>query len=273
MNGAARRRHRRRADRDHLRHAERQGGASSRWRRCSRQRGVRLPVMISGTVTDASGRILSGQTVEAFWNSVRHARPLTIGLNCALGAALMRPTWPELSKLCDTYVCCLPQRRPAQPHGRHRLRRSARPTPSGLLEEFARAGLVNIAGGCCGTTPDHIRAIAAQKVARAGAARGARACRSRPACSAAWSRSTSTRNSLFVNVRRAHQRHGQQDVRPPDPRREIRRGAGRGAPAGRERRPDHRRQHGRGHAGFGGVHGAFPEPDRLRAGHRPRAGR
>src|SRR5690606_12992711 len=72
------------------------------------ERGVRLPVMISGTVTDASGRILSGQTVEAFWNSVRHARPVTIGLNCALGAALMRPYVAELSKICDTYICVYP---------------------------------------------------------------------------------------------------------------------------------------------------------------------
>ncbi|HEU0230695.1 MAG TPA: homocysteine S-methyltransferase family protein, partial [Burkholderiaceae bacterium] len=72
------------------------------------ERGVRLPVMISGTVTDASGRILSGQTVEAFWNSVRHARPITIGLNCALGAALMRPYIAELSKICDTYICVYP---------------------------------------------------------------------------------------------------------------------------------------------------------------------
>jgi len=84
-------------------------------------RGERLPLMISGTVTDASGRILSGQTVEAFWNSVRHARPVTIGLNCALGAALMRPYVAELSKICDTYVCVYPNAG-AQPDERNRVR-------------------------------------------------------------------------------------------------------------------------------------------------------
>ena len=125
------------------------------------QRGIRLPVMISGTVTDASGRILSGQTVEAFWNSVRHARPVTIGLNCALGAALMRPYVAELSKLCDTYVCVYPNAGLPNPMSDTGFDESPADTSS-LLEEFARAGLVNMAGGCCGTTPDHIRAIAAK---------------------------------------------------------------------------------------------------------------
>jgi len=123
------------------------------------ERGVRLPVMISGTVTDASGRILSGQTVEAFWNSVRHARPVTIGLNCALGAALMRPYIAELSKLCDTYVCVYPNAGLPNPMAETGFDETPADTSS-LLEEFARAGLVNMAGGCCGTTPDHIRAIA-----------------------------------------------------------------------------------------------------------------
>ncbi|SAI67795.1 B12-dependent methionine synthase [Bordetella ansorpii] len=123
------------------------------------QRGVRLPVMISGTVTDASGRILSGQTVEAFWNSVRHARPVTIGLNCALGAALMRPYVAELSKICDTYVCVYPNAGLPNPMAETGFDETPADT-SALLEEFARAGLVNMAGGCCGTTPDHIREIA-----------------------------------------------------------------------------------------------------------------
>ena len=127
------------------------------------ERGVRLPVMISGTVTDASGRILSGQTVEAFWNSVRHARPITIGLNCALGAALMRPYVAELSKICDTYICVYSNAGLPNPMADTGFDETPADT-SGLLEEFARAGLVNMAGGCCGTTPDHIRAIA-EKVA------------------------------------------------------------------------------------------------------------
>ena len=122
-------------------------------------RGERLPVMISGTVTDASGRILSGQTVEAFWNSVRHARPITIGLNCALGAALMRPYVAELSKICETYVCVYPNAGLPNPMSDTGFDELPADTSS-LLEEFARAGLVNMAGGCCGTTPDHIRAIA-----------------------------------------------------------------------------------------------------------------
>ncbi|ALM85061.1 methionine synthase [Bordetella sp. N] len=124
-------------------------------------RGVRLPVMISGTVTDASGRILSGQTVEAFWNSVRHARPVTIGLNCALGAALMRPYVAELSKICDAYVCVYPNAGLPNPMSDTGFDETPADT-SALLEEFARAGLVNMAGGCCGTTPEHIGAIAAK---------------------------------------------------------------------------------------------------------------
>ncbi|NYT84194.1 methionine synthase [Pollutimonas harenae] len=123
------------------------------------ERGVRLPVMVSGTVTDASGRILSGQTVEAFWNSVRHARPITIGLNCALGAALMRPYVAELSKICDTYVCVYPNAGLPNPMAETGFDETPQDTSS-LLEEFAQAGLVNMAGGCCGTTPEHIRAIA-----------------------------------------------------------------------------------------------------------------
>ncbi|HSN41969.1 MAG TPA: homocysteine S-methyltransferase family protein, partial [Burkholderiales bacterium] len=119
----------------------------------------RLPVMISGTVTDASGRILSGQTVEAFWNSVRHARPLTIGLNCALGAALMRPYIEELSQVCDTRICVYPNAGLPNPMSDTGFDETPEITSS-LLKEFAEAGFVNIAGGCCGTTPDHIRAIA-----------------------------------------------------------------------------------------------------------------
>lgn len=121
--------------------------------------GERLPIMISGTVTDASGRILSGQTVEAFWNSLRHAKPLTFGLNCALGAALMRPYIAELAKLCDTYVSCYPNAGLPNPMAETGFDETPDVT-SGLLKEFAQAGLVNLAGGCCGTTPEHIAEIA-----------------------------------------------------------------------------------------------------------------
>ncbi|MCC6070176.1 methionine synthase [Massilia sp. GCM10020059] len=119
----------------------------------------RLPIMISGTVTDASGRILSGQTVPAFWNSVRHAKPLTIGLNCALGAALMRPYAEELSKVADTYVCIYPNAGLPNPMSDTGFDELPADT-SALLREFADAGFINIAGGCCGTTPEHIKAIA-----------------------------------------------------------------------------------------------------------------
>ena len=123
--------------------------------------GVRLPLMISGTVTDASGRILSGQTVEAFWNSVRHAKPMTIGLNCALGAALMRPYIAELSKICDAAICVYPNAGLPNPMSDTGFDETP-PITSSLLKEFAEAGYVNIAGGCCGTTPAHIKAIAEQ---------------------------------------------------------------------------------------------------------------
>ncbi|GGI55295.1 methionine synthase [Oxalicibacterium solurbis] len=121
--------------------------------------GKRLPIMISGTVTDASGRILSGQTVPAFWHSVRHAKPLTVGLNCALGAALMRPYAEELSKIADTYVCIYPNAGLPNPMSDTGFDETPDVTSS-LLKDFAESGFVNVAGGCCGTTPDHIRAIA-----------------------------------------------------------------------------------------------------------------
>ncbi len=123
------------------------------------RRGRRFPVMISGTVTDASGRILSGQTVEAFWHSVRHARPLTVGLNCALGAALMRPYVEDLAGRADTFLCVYPNAGLPNPMSETGFDETPEVT-SRLLAEFAQAGFVNIVGGCCGTTPEHVRAIA-----------------------------------------------------------------------------------------------------------------
>ena len=121
--------------------------------------GERLPLIISGTVTDASGRILSGQTVTAFWHSVRHARPLAIGLNCALGATLMRPYIQELAKVAgDTFISCYPNAGLPNPMSDTGFDETPDVT-SRLLHEFAAEGLVNIVGGCCGTTPDHIGAI------------------------------------------------------------------------------------------------------------------
>ncbi len=124
------------------------------------QTGERLPVIVSGTVTDASGRILSGQTVGAFWHSVRHARPLAVGLNCALGAALMRPYIEELARVAgDTFVSCYPNAGLPNPMSETGFDETPE-TMSRLLEEFAKSGFLNIAGGCCGTTPQHIAAIA-----------------------------------------------------------------------------------------------------------------
>ncbi len=121
------------------------------------QCGQRLPLMISGTITDASGRTLSGQTAEAFWNSLRHARPLSFGLNCALGAAELRQYVAELSRVCDSFVSAHPNAGLPNAFGGYDE------TPQMLakaIREWGEAGIINIAGGCCGTTPEHIRAIA-----------------------------------------------------------------------------------------------------------------
>ncbi len=123
------------------------------------EKGVRLPVVISMTITDRSGRTLSGQTVEAFWISVAHARPLAVGINCALGAREMRPHVAELSRVADVFVSCYPNA--GLPNAFGEYDESAE-TTSALVRGFADEGLVNIVGGCCGTTPRHIRAIAAQ---------------------------------------------------------------------------------------------------------------
>jgi 5-methyltetrahydrofolate--homocysteine methyltransferase len=123
--------------------------------------GERLPILISGTVTDASGRLLSGQTVTAFWASVRHAQPLAVGLNCALGAALMKPYIQELARVAQgTYISCYPNAGLPNPMSETGFDETPEDT-SRLLHGFAAEGLVNIVGGCCGTTPDHIAAIGA----------------------------------------------------------------------------------------------------------------
>ena len=122
------------------------------------QRGRRWPVMISGTITDASGRTLSGQVTEAFWNSVRHAQPLLIGLNCALGAAEMRPYLAEISRIADCFVSCYPNAGLPNAFGEYD---EAPDETAAIVREFAESGLLNLLGGCCGTTPEHISAMAA----------------------------------------------------------------------------------------------------------------
>jgi 5-methyltetrahydrofolate--homocysteine methyltransferase len=120
------------------------------------ERGVDLPLIVSGTISDASGRTLSGQTTEAFWNSIRHARPAVVGLNCALGGKQLRPYVEELARVADTYVCAYPNAGLPNAFGGYDE------TPeqtAGILAEFAASGFLNMMGGCCGTTPDHIRAM------------------------------------------------------------------------------------------------------------------
>ena len=116
-----------------------------------------LPIWISGTITDRSGRTLSGQTVEAFWNSVKHARPFAIGLNCALGAELMRPHIAELARIADTLIAAYPNA--GLPNAFGEYDETADQTAC-MLREWAQSGIVNILGGCCGTTPDHVRHVA-----------------------------------------------------------------------------------------------------------------
>ncbi|MBB2895914.1 5-methyltetrahydrofolate--homocysteine methyltransferase [Pseudomonas sp. AS2.8] len=119
--------------------------------------GIELPIMISGTITDASGRTLSGQTTEAFWNSVRHAQPLSVGLNCALGAKELRPYVEELATKADTFVSAHPNAGLPNAFGEYD---ESPAQMAAVVEEFAASGLLNIVGGCCGTTPAHIQAIA-----------------------------------------------------------------------------------------------------------------
>ena len=121
------------------------------------ERGRRWPLIISGTITDASGRTLSGQVTEAFWNAIRHAKPLAVGLNCALGAPEMRPYIAEVARIADTFVSCYPNAGLPNAFGEYDESPEAQ---AGYLQEFAEAGLVNLVGGCCGTAPPHIAEIA-----------------------------------------------------------------------------------------------------------------
>src|SRR5580658_183373 len=128
------------------------------------ERGTRLPIMISGTITDRSGRLLAGQTPEAFWNSITHAAPITVGFNCAFGARQMRAHIAELGRFADTLICAYPNAGLPNEFGHYDEGPEAMAAQIG---EFAASGLVNIVGGCCGTTPAHIRAIADAVVGKA----------------------------------------------------------------------------------------------------------
>jgi 5-methyltetrahydrofolate--homocysteine methyltransferase len=156
--------------------------------------GTELPIIVSGTITDASGRTLSGQTTEGFWNSIRHARPTVVGLNCALGGKQLRPYIEELSRIADTYVCAYPNA--GLPNAFGEYDETAQETAA-TLREFAASGFLNMVGGCCGTTPEHIgnivRAVAG--VAPRSVPRIAPACRL-----SGLEPLTIDANSLFVNV-------------------------------------------------------------------------
>jgi 5-methyltetrahydrofolate--homocysteine methyltransferase len=158
------------------------------------ERGRRWPVMISGTITDASGRTLSGQVTEAFWNSVRHAKPLLVGLNCALGAQEMRPYLAEIARVADCFVSCYPNAGLPNAFGEY----DEAPDQTGaIVREFASSGLVNILGGCCGTTPEHIAAMAGLIDGLAPRVPAAHD----PACRLSGLEPlTITEESLFVNV-------------------------------------------------------------------------
>jgi len=156
--------------------------------------GIELPIIVSGTITDASGRTLSGQTTEAFWNSIRHGRPTAVGLNCALGGKQLRPYIQELSRIADTHVCAYPNAGLPNAFGEYDE------TPeqtAATLREFATSGFLNLVGGCCGTTPEHIRAIAD---AVAGIAPRAVPTVSRACRLSGLEPLTIDANSLFVNV-------------------------------------------------------------------------
>ena len=230
------------------------------------RRGDRVPVMISGTITDASGRTLSGQTTEAFWHSVAHARPLSVGLNCALGARQLRQYVQDLSRVAPVYVSAYPNAGLPNEFGEYDesagadVRRAPRirgagPGQSGrrLLRDHARAHPGHRGGGARPSTsapPGGAAALPAER---------ARAAHDRP--------------RVAVRERRgAHQRHRLPPVRPAGAGRRLRGGAGGGAAAGRERGPDDRREHGRGNARFRAGHDHVPASGRLRARHQPGAG-
>ncbi|NNE12757.1 MAG: dihydropteroate synthase, partial [Ilumatobacter sp.] len=163
-------------------------------RRVTRELGVHTPLMVSGTITDRSGRTLSGQTVGAFWQSIRHADPLSVGLNCALGGREMRPYVQELSGLADTLVCAYPNAGLPNELGGYD---EGPDETAAIVGEFATAGFVNLVGGCCGTTPTHIAAIAEAVSGVAPRHRAERTARLQLSGLEAF---TLTENVPFVNV-------------------------------------------------------------------------
>ena len=222
--------------------------------------------MISGTITDASGRTLSGQVTEAFWHSVRHVNPLLVGLNCALGAKEMRPYIAEMSRIADTFVSCYPNAGLPNAFGEYD---ESPDETAAVLAEFADSGFVNLVGGCCGTTPAHIAAIAAVVEGKAPRTPAEAA----PALRLSGPRAGDGHRGLAVRQRRrAHEHHRLRPLPQPDQGRRLPRRARRRPPAGRGRRAGHRHQHGRGddrrRRGDGPLHQADRQPSPTSAASR-----
>ncbi|CUR59970.1 hypothetical protein NOCA270013 [metagenome] len=232
------------------------------------QRGRRWPVIVSGTITDASGRTLSGQVTEAFWDSVRHVAPLAVGLNCALGAKEMRPYIAEMSRLADTFVSCYPNAGLPNAFGEYD---EAAEETAAMLGEFSTSGFTNLVGGCCGTTPDRHHPRPHSRHRRGCAGPGAsRADRRRTRPAAVWTRAVHHQRHLALRQRRrAHQHHRLSPLPHVDQGRRLRHGTHRGRTAGRERRAGHRRQHGRRHDRRRRRHGPVPQAGGGRARHQP----
>ena len=222
--------------------------------------------MISGTITDRSGRTLSGQTPTAFWHSVRHARPFSIGLNCALGASAMREHLAEIAEAADTLVCAYPNAGLPNAFGQYDESPEAMAAQIG---EFAADGLVNIVGGCCGSTPNHIRAIA-EAVHKHEP-------RTAPTVAPLMRLSglepfTLTSDIPFVNIGERTNVTGSAKFRKLVTAGDYSRRARRRARPGGERGAGHRHQHGRGAHRLESRDGRVPQPRRRRARHRARAG-
>ncbi len=229
------------------------------------ERGRRWPVIVSGTITDASGRTLSGQVTEAFWDSIRHVRPLAVGLNCALGAADLRPYVAELSRVADCFVSCYPNAGLPNEFGEYdetpeqmsvdarRVRRERSGEPARWLLRNHRGAHQGDRRGCCES-------------------RTTRGCPAGSGDAALGPRAPQHHRGVTVRQRRrAHQHHRFGEVPQADQGRRLRRCAVGGGPTGRERRPDHRRQHGRGHDRRRRRDGAVPEAGGRRTRHQPGA--
>ncbi len=226
-----------------------------------------LPLWISVTIVDLSGRTLTGQTVEAFWNSVRHASPLIVGVNCSLGGKEIRPHIADLSRFADTYTACHPNAGLPNAFGGY----DETPEETAhYLHEFAAEGMVNIVGGCCGTTPAHIATIAeAVRPIRRRSVQAAE--RPRDAAVRAGAVRDHRRHRVRDD-RRADQRHRLGQVPPAHRGRRLPGRRERRARPGARRRQRARREHGRGPARRRAGHDHVPEPDRDRARGRPHPG-